>query len=76
MYISLNIDVELTEEQKDIIKKQVEEQLKNSITTKQLEEAVKECCKGMIKSIVNESIQTKEYRTYISSKIMRMLTED
>lgn len=73
MYISLNIDIALDEEQKASISKQVEEELKNAITEEQLKDAVKEVCRGMIKSVVNECIQTKEYRTFIANKVMGML---
>ena len=73
MYISLNVDVSLDEEQKEDIRKQVEEQLTGAIKEDQIKNAVQEVCKGMIKSIVKECIQTKEYRAYISKKIMDML---
>ena len=73
MYISLNVDVSLDEEQKEDIRKQVEEQLTNAIKGDQIKSAVQEVCKGMIKSIVNECIQTKEYRAYISNKVLKML---
>ena len=49
MYINLNIDIELNEEQKEVIRQQVEEQLKNSISEGELREAAKEVCKGMVK---------------------------
>ena len=74
MYISLNIDITLDEEQKESIRKQVEEQLTSAVKEDQIKNAVQEVCKGMIKSVVNECIQTKEYRAYISGKIMKMLT--
>lgn len=71
MYVSLNIELELTEGQKEEIKKQVEEQIKTLVTENQLKDAVKEVCKGMIKSMVNESIQTKEYRAFIGQKVLK-----
>ena len=76
MYISLNIDIELTDGQKEEIKKQVEENLKNSITQNQIQDAVKEVCRGMIKSMVNEMIQTKEYRAFVGRKVMGLLMQE
>ena len=77
MYISLNIDIELTEGQKDEIRKQVEQQLMESFSSETLiKDAVKEVTRGMIKSLVNESIQTKEYRAVVSRKVMNLLMKE
>ena len=73
MYVSVNIELELTEEQKKMIHDQVEQQLIGAVTNDMLKDAVKEVTKGMIKSLVNESIQTKEYRAYISKKVLDQL---
>ena len=73
MYVSVNIELELTEEQKKMIHDQVEQQLVSAVTNDMLKDAVKEVTKGMIKSLVNESIQTKEYRAYISKKVLDQL---
>ena len=77
MYISLNIDIELTEGQKDEIRKQVEQQLMESFSSETLiKDAVKEVTRGMIKSLVNESVQTKEYRAAVSRKVMKLLMKE
>lgn len=76
MYISLNVEITLNEEQKADIAKQIEEQLTNALTDGQIKEAVKEVCKGMIKSVVNECIQTKEYKSFMARKVLKMLEED
>ena len=77
MYISLNIDIELTEGQKEEIRKQVEQQLMESFSSEPLiKDAVKEVTRGMIKSLVNESIQTKEYRAIVSKRVMNLLMKE
>lgn len=77
MYISLNIDIELTEGQKEEIRKQVEQQLMESFSSEPLiKDAVKEVTRGMIKSLVNESIQTKEYRAIVGKRVMNLLMKE
>ena len=77
MYISLNIDIELTEGQKEEIRKQVEQQLMESFSSESLiKDAVKEVTRGMIKSLVNESIQTKEYRAIVGKRVMNLLMKE
>ena len=74
MYI--NVDVKISNEQIEAIKKGAEEQVKQAIEDGQLSSSIKDVVKGVIRSEVNEQIQTKGYRKLIADKVTNVLMEN
>lgn len=72
----LNIDVKLTEEQLKQIEEQAKVQLNDSIIEGKLDMLIKDTIKGVIRSIVNEEIQTKNYRRLIANRVEKVLMEE
>ena len=74
MYI--NILVDLTEEQIAQIEKQTKVEIDNAILEGKLTSTIKDVIKTRIKQIVNEEIQTKNYRQYIADKVIDVLMKE
>ena len=74
--MNLNVDIRLSEEQL----KQIEEQAKIEVTKAMvngtLDTYIKEVIKSCIKTVVNEEIQTKNYRKLISDRVTKIVMED
>ena len=74
--MNINVDIRLTEEQLKQIEKQAKVEIEDVILSGKLESYIKEVIKSQIKSIVNEEIQTKNYRAYISKKVQEALIDE
>ena len=74
MYI--NISVNLTEEQIAQIEEQTKIEIDNAILEGKLTSTIKDVIKTQIKQIVNEEIQTKNYRQYIADKVKDVLIKE
>lgn len=72
----LNIDVKLTEEQLKQIEEQAKVQLDDIVLAGKLDGVIKDTIKGVVRSIVNEEIQTKGYRKLISGRVEKILLDD
>ena len=72
----LNIDVKLTEEQLKQIEEQAKVQLDDIVLAGKLDGVIKDTIKGVVRSIVNEEIQTKNYRRLIADRVEKILLED
>ena len=72
----LNIDVKLTEEQLKRIEEQAKLQLDDIVLAGKLDGVIKDTIKGVVRSIVNEEIQTKGYRKLISGRVENILLEE
>lgn len=72
----LNIDFKLSDEQVKQIEEQTKVTINDVILTGKLDSAIKDVIKGVIRSIVNEEIQTKNYRRLIADRVERILIED
>lgn len=72
----LNIDVKLTDEQLKHIEEQAKAQLNDSIIEGKLDMLIKDTIKSVIRSIVNEEIQTKNYRRLIADRVEKVLMEE
>lgn len=71
----LNIDVKLTEEQLKQIEEQAKVQLDDIVLAGKLDGVIKDTIKGVVRSIVNEEIQTKGYRKLISGRVEKILMD-
>ena len=72
-----DVKVELTPEQLE----QIKEQIRSSVTetmkdTGKLDGYIRDVVKAQIRSIVNEEIQTKNYRRYIADKVEKALLNE
>ena len=74
MYI--NLDIKLNEEQLEALKKNTEQQVREAVEGSQLVTYVKDVVKTVIRSEVNEQIQTKGYRKLIADKVTNVLMEN
>ena len=72
----LKIDFEFSEEQIKQIEEQVKAQLNDSIIEGKLDMLIKDTIKSVIRSIVNEEIQTKNYRRLIADRVEKVLMEE
>lgn len=72
----LNIDVKLTEEQLKQIEEQAKVQLDDIVLAGKLDGVIKDTIKGVVRSIVNEEIQTKGYRKLISGRVEKILLDE
>ena len=72
----LNIDIKLTEQQIKQIEEQAKVQLDDIVLAGKLDGVIKDTIKGVVRSIVNEEIQTKNYRRLIADRVERILIED
>ena len=72
----LKIDFEFSEEQIKQIEEQAKMQLNQSIIEGKLDMLIKDTIKGVIRSIVNEEIQTKNYRRLIADRVEKVLMEE
>lgn len=72
----LNIDVKLTEEQLKQIEEQAKVQLDDIVLAGKLDGVIKDTIKGVVRSIVNEEIQTKNYRRLITDRVEKILLDD
>ena len=71
----LKIDFELTEHQIKQIEEQAKIQLDDAVVGGKLDTVIKDTIKGVIRSIVNEEIQTKGYRRLIADRVEKVLME-
>jgi len=71
----LNIDVKLTEEQLKQIEEQAKVQLDDIVLAGKLDGVIKDTIKGVVRSIVNEEIQTKGYRKLIAGRVEKILMD-
>ena len=71
----LNIDVKLTEEQLKQIEEQAKVQLDDIVLAGKLDGVIKDTIKGVVRSIVNEEIQTKNYRRLITDRVEKILMD-
>jgi hypothetical protein len=73
MYININFS--LTPEQINQIEEQVKVELSELMVnnSSKLDNIIRDTVKGCIKSIVNEEIQTKNYRTNIARRVDEVL---
>ena len=74
--MNLNIDIKLTESQVKQIEEQTKAEVEDAILSGKLEGYIKDVVKAQIKSIVNEEIQTKNYRAFISKKVQESLINE
>lgn len=72
----LNIDIKLTEQQLKQIEEQAKVQLDDIVLAGKLDGVIKDTIKGVVRSIVNEEIQTKNYRRLIADRVEKILLED
>ena len=72
----LNIDVKLTEEQLKQIEEQAKVQLDDIVLAGKLDGVIKDTIKGVVRSIVNEEIQTKNYRRLIADRVEKILLDE
>ena len=72
----LNIDFKLSDEQVKQIEEQTKAEINDTILTGKLDSAIKDVIKGVIRSIVNEEIQTKNYRRLIADRVEKILLDD
>ena len=73
MYI--NIDFKFTDEQVKQIQEQTKIQLDDIVLSGKLDGVIKDVIKGHIRSIVNEEIQTKNYRKLITDRVDKIMME-
>lgn len=74
--MNLNVDIKLTDEQIKKIEEQTRLEVDDAILSGKLDAYIKETVKSVIKSIVNEEIQAKNYRAYISNKVVQTLISE
>lgn len=72
----LNIEVKLTEQQLKQIEEQAKVQLDDIVLEGKLDGVIKDTIKGVVRSIVNEEIQTKGYRKLISGRVEKILLDE
>ena len=72
----LNIDFKLTDEQVKQLEEQTKIEVDNIILMGKLDGVIKDTIKGVIRSVVNEEIQTKNYRRLIADRVEKILLED
>lgn len=73
MYVDFNL--KLSEDQMRQLKEVVAEELSKSFTDAILTKAVKDVYAGHIRSLINEELQTKNYRARVSDKVHKILLE-
>lgn len=71
----LNINFNLTDEQIKRLEEQTKVQLDDIVLAGKLDGVIKDTIKGIIRSIVNEEIQTKGYRRLIADRVEKVLME-
>lgn len=71
----LNINFNLTDEQIKQLEEQTKVQLDDIVLAGKLDGVIKDTIKGIIRSIVNEEIQTKGYRRLIADRVEKVLME-
>ena len=74
--MNINVDVKLSEEQLRVIQEQTRLEVDDAILSGKLDSYIKETVKSVIKSIVNEEIQTKGYRSYIANRVTSALMDE
>lgn len=72
----LKIDFELTEQQIKQIEEQAKIHLDDAVVGGKLDGVIKDTIKGCIRSIVNEEIQTKNYRRLITDRVEKILMDE
>lgn len=75
MYFDVKVD--LTPEQLEEVKEQIRTSVTESIKDAgKIESYIRDVIKAQIRSIVNEEIQTKNYRRYIADKVEKTLLNE
>ena len=75
MYFDVKVD--LTPEQLEEVKEQIRTSVTESIKDAgKIEGYIRDVIKAQIRSIVNEEIQTKNYRRYIADKVEKTLLNE
>lgn len=74
MYLS--VDFKFTDEQIKYLEEQAKLQLDDAVLSGKLEGVIKDTIKGVIRSVVNEEIQTKNYRRLIADKVEKILLDE
>lgn len=74
--MNINVDIKLSEEQIKMVQEQTRLEVDEAILSGKLDSYIKETVKSVIKSIVNEEIQTKGYRAYIANRVMSTLMDE
>lgn len=72
----LNIDIKLTEQQIKQIEERAKVQLDDIVLAGKLDGVIKDTIKGVVRSIVNEEIQTKGYRKLIAGRVETILFDE
>lgn len=73
--MNLNVDIKLTSEQIKQIEEQTRLELEDVISSGKLDSYIRDTVKSVIKSIVNEEIQTRGYRAHIAQKVTDTLMD-
>lgn len=73
MKYELGYKFETNKKTKNEIEQKVTDYLQEEIVNKNFSVLIKDVIKGCIRSIVNEEIQTKEYRKLISDRVENIL---
>ena len=71
MYLS--VDFKFTDEQIKYLEEQAKMQLDDVVLSGKLDNVIKDTIKGVICSVVNEEIQTKNYRRLIADRVEKIL---
>lgn len=75
MYFDVKVD--LTPEQLEEVKEQIRTSVTESIKDAgKIDSYIRDVIKAQIRSIVNEEIQTKNYRRYIADKVEKTLLNE
>ena len=74
--MNLNVDITLSDKQLKLIEDQTRIELEEALESGKLDNYIRETVKSIIKQIVNEEIQTKNYRARISDKVTRVLLDE
>ena len=74
--MNLNVDITLSDKQLKLIEDQTRIELEEALESGKLDNYIRETVKSIIKQIVNEEIQTKNYRARISNKVTRVLLDE
>lgn len=74
MYIDIKLSDEVVEQIGNIVKLEVENQIKGN--DELIKQATKEMLKGQIKTHINNILVTNEYREYLRDKIVEYLKNE
>lgn len=72
----LNINFKFTDEQIKYLEEQTKIQLDDIVLSGKLDGLIKDTIKGIVRSIVNEEIQTKQYRRLIADRVEKIVLDE